>query len=135
LLAKYSPETKKDKKTRLQKEAETKVAAGTDKAKKGPKPIVLKFGLNHVTELVESEKAKLVIIAHDVDPIEMMIFLPALCRKKGIPFAFVKGKARLGKLVHQKTATCVALTEVKKEDFQDLELLTKNFRAQYNEND
>ena len=100
LLAKYSPETKKDKKTRLQKEAETKVAAGSDKAKKGPKPIVLKFGLNHVTELVESEKAKLVIIAHDVDPIEMMIFLPALCRKKGIPFAFVKGKARLGKLVH-----------------------------------
>jgi large subunit ribosomal protein L7Ae len=135
LLAKYSPETKKDKKTRLQKEAETKVAAGADKAKKGPKPIVLKFGLNHVTELVESEKAKLVIIAHDVDPIEMMIFLPALCRKKGIPFAFVKGKARLGKLVHQKTATCVALTEVKKEDFQDLELLSKNFRTQYNEND
>jgi large subunit ribosomal protein L7Ae len=100
LLAKYSPETKKDKKVRLQKEAETKVADSAVKAKKGPKPIVLKFGLNHVTELVESEKAKLVIIAHDVDPIEMMIFLPALCRKKGIPFAFVKGKARLGKLVH-----------------------------------
>ena len=96
---------------------------------------MLKFGLNHVTELVESEKAKLVIIAHDVDPIEMMIFLPALCRKKGIPFAFVKGKARLGKLVHQKTATCVALTEVKREDYQDLELLTKNFRQQFNEND
>ena len=100
LLAKYSPETKKDKKVRLQKEAETKVADSAAKAKKGPKPIVLKFGLNHVTELVESEKAKLVIIAHDVDPIEMMVFLPALCRKKGIPFAFVKGKARLGKLVH-----------------------------------
>ena len=61
---------------------------------------MLKFGLNHVTELVENEKAKLVVIAHDVDPIEMMVFLPALCRKKGIPYAFVKGKARLGKLVH-----------------------------------
>jgi large subunit ribosomal protein L7Ae len=100
LLAKYSPETKKDKKTRLQKEAETKVADSKDKSKRGPKPVVLKFGLNHVTELVENEKAKLVVIAHDVDPIEMMVFLPALCRKKGIPYAFVKGKARLGKLVH-----------------------------------
>ena len=30
LLAKYSPETKKDKKTRLQKEAETKVAGSKD---------------------------------------------------------------------------------------------------------
>jgi len=97
LVAKYSPETKKDKKARLLKEAELKA---NDKGKKGPKPINIKFGLNHVTELVEEGKAKLVIIAHDVDPIELMIFLPALCRKKGIPYCFVKGKARLGKLVH-----------------------------------
>lgn len=95
----------------------------------------MKFGLNHVTQLVEDGKAKLVVMAHDVDPIELLVFLPALCRKKGIPYAFIKGKARLGKLVHQKTATVVALTEVKKEDFQDLEVLTKNFRAQFNENE
>jgi large subunit ribosomal protein L7Ae len=94
----------------------------------------LKFGLNHVTELVESNRAKLVIIAHDVDPLEMMVFLPQLCRKKGIPFAFVKGKARLGKLVHQKTATCVAVTDVRKEDYQDLELFQRTFRAAYNDN-
>ena len=137
MLAKYSPETKKDKKTRLQKEAETKAGGKTD-AKKGDKkdkPTVLKFGLNHVTELVEQGKAKLVIIAHDVDPIEMVVFLPALCRKKGIPYAFVRGKARLGKLVHQKTATCVAITDTRKEDYQDLELFTKNFRSQYNDNE
>jgi len=88
-----------------------------------------------VTQLVEDNKAKLVVMAHDVDPIEMMVFLPALCRKKNIPFAFIKGKARLGKLVHKKTATCVALTEVKKEDYQDLELLSKNFRNQFNDNE
>jgi large subunit ribosomal protein L7Ae len=139
LLTKYSPETKKSKKTRLIKEAEEKAKSKKDDKKKdskvGPKPINLKFGLNHVTELVENGKAKLVIIAHDVDPIELMVFLPALCRKKGISYCFIKGKARLGKLVHQKTATCVALTEVKKEDYQDLEILSKNFRAQFNDND
>lgn len=133
LLAKYKPENRKEKKERLQKEAEAK-KGGAD-AKKTPKPVVLKFGLNHVTELVESGKAKLVVMAHDVDPLEILVFLPALCRKKGIPFAFIKGKARLGKLVHTKTATCVALTEVRKEDFQDLEVLTKNFKAQFNENE
>lgn len=133
MLAKYKPETKKDKKTRLQKEAEAK-QGGAD-AKKSAKPTVLKFGLNHVTQLVEEGKAKLVVMAHDVDPIELLVFLPALCRKKGIPYAFIKGKARLGKLVHQKTATCVAVTEVRKEDYQDLETLTKNFRAQFNENE
>ena len=133
MLAKYKPETKKEKKARLQKEAEAKVG-GAD-SKKTAKPVVIKFGLNHVTTLVEEGKAKLVVMAHDVDPIEMLVFLPALCRKKGIPFCFVKGKARLGKLVHHKTATCVALTEVRKEDYQDLELLSKNFRAQFNDNE
>lgn len=88
-----------------------------------------------MTQLVEEGKAKLVVMAHDVDPIELMVYLPALCRKKGIPYCFIKGQARLGKLVHCKTATCVAITEVKKEDYQDLELLTKNFRAEFNENE
>ena len=60
----------------------------------------MKFGLNHVTELVEEGKAKRVAIAHDVDPIEMMMFLPALCKKKNVPYCFIRGKARLGKLVH-----------------------------------
>ena len=127
MLAKYSPETKQDKKERLKKEAES----GSGKT---AKPCHLKFGLNHVTTLVEEGKAKLVVMAHDVDPAEIMIFLPALCRKKGIPFCFIKSKARLGKLCGTKTATCVALTEVRKEDLADFDSLQKNFMAQFNDN-
>jgi large subunit ribosomal protein L7Ae len=33
-----------------------------------------------------------------------------------IPYVFVRGKAELGNLVHQKNAAVVALTEVRKED-------------------
>jgi large subunit ribosomal protein L7Ae len=140
LLSKYTPETKKDKIVRLKKEAETKAAQKKDSKSKddgkvGPKPILLKFGLNHVTELVEQGKAKLVVIAHDVDPIEMMVFLPALCRKKNIAYCFVKGQGRLGKLVHQKTATCLAVTDVKKEDYQDLDTFQKTFKALFNDNE
>merc|ERR1740133_756432 len=95
----------------------------------------LKFGLNHVTTLVEENKAKLVIIAHDVDPMECMVHLPALCRRKNVPYCFLRGKAALGKLCHMKNATCVALTEVQREDMQDLEQLSTQFREQYNNND
>jgi len=128
LLNKYSPETRKAKNDRL------KAAAGAD-AKAGPKPVLLKFGLNHVTQLVEDGTAKLVVIAHDVDPIEIMCFLPTLCRKKDVTYCFVRGKAALGKLVHQKTATCVALTGINKEDMVDFEKLTTQFKIQFNEDE
>lgn len=55
------------------------------------KPKFIKYGLNHVTQLVESRKAKLVIIAHDVDPVELVVWLPALCRKLDVPYCIVKG--------------------------------------------
>lgn len=43
-------------------------------------------------------KAQLVVIAHDVDPIELVVWLPALCRKMGVPYCIVKGKSRLGQV-------------------------------------
>merc|ERR1719486_1834433 len=132
LLAKYSPEGKKEKVQRLKGLAEAR--AGGAAGNKGEKPVLLKFGLNHVTTLIEEDKAEMVVIAHDVDPIEMVVHLPALCRKKGVPFCFVRGKANLGKLVHLKTTTCLALTEVRREDFVDLEQLSQQFKLQFNEN-
>jgi len=38
-----------------------------------------------------------------------------------VPFCFVKSKARLGALVHKKTATAVALIDVRGEDKPTLE--------------
>jgi len=132
LLAKYSPETTAAKKERLVAEAEAK--KGGAKGFATPKPIHLKYGLNHVTQLIEEGKAKLVVMAHDVDPLEIMVYLPALCRKHNVPFCFIKGKARVGRLVNQKTATCVALTDVRKEDLTDFDNLSNNFLASFNKN-
>jgi len=84
--------------------------------------------------LVENKKAKFVIIAHDVDPIETVLWLPALCRKQDVPFAFIKGKARLGKLVNKKTATCIALSDIKKENQAEFDTLVKSFLSNYNNN-
>ena len=57
------------------------------------KPVVVKYGLNHITGLVESKKASLVVIAHDVDPIEMVVWLPALCKRMDVPYVIVKVKS------------------------------------------
>merc|ERR1711896_64317 len=51
LLAKYTPEAKKDKVVRLRNAANAK-AEGKEADTK--KPVFLKFGLNHVTSLVEA---------------------------------------------------------------------------------
>merc|ERR1719482_1184283 len=130
LCKKYMPESREAKKARLMEMAQQKKDGQEVKTKK---PQVLKYGLNHVTTLVENNAAKLVVIAHDVDPIELVVWLPALCRKKEVPYCIIKGKSRLGQIVHKKTASCVALTSVRKEDQHDLDLLAKNFNAQFND--
>lgn len=54
------------------------------------KPVVVKYGINHITTLVEQRQASLVVIAHDVDPIELVVWLPALCRRMDVPYVIVK---------------------------------------------
>jgi len=147
LLAKYRPETKLQKRARLLEEAKAIVAeqqkvaelkkqdpnAVAPAKKQGKKPKFVKFGLRHVTALVESRKARLVIIAHDVDPLELVLWLPTLCKKKDIPYMIVKGKAALGRIVHKKTAAALCITDVKKAHQKDLDILVQKARDNYND--
>ena len=89
LLVKYQPEDKAAKADRLKGLAEAKAAGKSDDAKSPPN--VVKFGLKHVTYLVESKKAKMVCIASDVDPIELVVWLPALCKKMDVPYVWPRG--------------------------------------------
>ncbi|EQL31214.1 large subunit ribosomal protein L7Ae [Blastomyces dermatitidis ATCC 26199] len=132
LLNKYRPESKAEKKERLHKEA-TAVEAGQKKEDVSKKPYAVKYGLNHVVGLIENKKASLVLIPNDVDPIELVVFLPALCRKMGVPYAIIKGKARLGTVVHKKTAAVLALTEVRAEDKTELSKLVSAIKEGYSD--
>ena len=91
----------------------------------------MKYGLKHVTYLVEQKKAKFVLIANDVDPIELVCFLPTLCKTMDIPYAIVQNKARLGKLVHKKAAAVVCLTDFKSHQ-TELANLSRTFKDQFN---
>jgi large subunit ribosomal protein L7Ae len=94
--------------------------------------LVLRAEVNIVTTLVENKKAQLVVIAHEVDPVELVVFLPALCHKTGVPY-YIKGKARLGWLVHRKMYTTVAFTQVNSEDKGALAKLVEAIRTNYND--
>ncbi|CAO2593602.1 60S ribosomal protein L7a, partial [Lemmus lemmus] len=117
LAHKYRPETKQEKKQRLQAHAEKKAAGKDDVPTKRP----------------PNKKAQLVVIAHNIDPIELVVFLPALCQKMGVPYCIIKGKARLGQLVHRKLCTTVAVTQANSEHKGALAKLVEAVRTNYND--
>jgi len=72
----------------------------------------IRKGVNEVTKAVEREQAKLVLIAMDVNPPEIVMHLPPLCKEKNIPYIFTKSKEELGKAAGiQRPASCVAIID------------------------
>ena len=61
------------------------------------KTVIVKKGTNETTKAVERAQAKLVIIAEDVDPPEVVAHLPLLCDERKIPYVFVPTKEQIGK--------------------------------------
>lgn len=57
----------------------------------------LKRGTNETTKAVERGQAKLVYIALDVDPPEIVAHLPLLCKERKVPYIFVPSKQELGR--------------------------------------
>lgn len=72
-------------------EIEEKTAEVISKAEK------VKKGANEVTKAVEKNIAKLVVIAKDVQPEEIVAHIPVICEEKGIPYSYISTKQELGK--------------------------------------
>ncbi len=85
----------------------TKALEAVEAAKGG-----LRKGTNEATKAIERGEAKLVVIAEDVDPEEIVMHLPMLCTEKRIPFVYVKDKKSLGTAagLHVGTAA-IAITK------------------------
>lgn len=91
--------------------AEKEAAAKGDVPTKTPP--IFRARVNTVATSIENKKAQLVMIAHDVDPIELKVFLPALCCKMGVLYCIFKQKASLEQLVHRKVCTTLSFTQEK----------------------
>ena len=57
----------------------------------------IKIGINEVTKAIERGSAKLVAIAEDVSPAEIVMHIPVIAKEKKIPFTYFKTKVDLGK--------------------------------------
>ncbi len=100
-------------------ELKTKQAAILEKIKRSGK---IKIGSNEATKAAERANAKLILIAEDVSPPEIVMHLPLICKEKRIPYSYVATKKELGAIVGIEvgTAAIAVLDEGEtKKDFAD----------------
>jgi len=93
----------------LPKEVVEKAYQAVEAAKKTGK---IKKGTNEVTKEIERGNAKLVLVAKDTNPKEVIMHLPVLCEEKGIPCAVVNSREELGTAAGLTVSTsAVAITK------------------------
>lgn len=73
-------------------------------------------GTNEATKHVERGQAKLIVMAEDVTPEEILAHMPLLCEEKNIPYTYVPSKQELGSAAGLKVPTgAVAVLNLEKE--------------------
>ena len=89
----------------------------------------IKKGMNETTKAIEREKAKLVVVANNINPPEIVMHIPPLCEEKKIPFIDSPSKADLGSAAGLKVPTSAIAVldagEAKKQLKEVVEELTK----------
>ena len=89
----------------------------------------IKKGTNETTKATERGLAKLVIIAEDVDPPEIVMHLPVLCEEKGIPYVHVPSKKELGAAAGLQVSAASACIVDPGEAKKELDELIKKIEA------
>lgn len=65
----------------------------------------IRRGLNEATKAVERGIAKVIVVADDVDPPEIVMHLQPLCDEKKIPLVRVSSKSELGRAAGIEVST------------------------------
>ena len=76
----------------------------------------IKKGTNEVVKAIERGEAKVVVIAEDVSPPEVVFYIPVLCEERKVPYTYVKNKNDLGLKVGIASAASIAVTDFGKND-------------------
>lgn len=98
-----------DKNSKVNKMANEKAYEAVEIARATGK---IRKGTNEVTKAIERGQAKLVVYAKDVNPKEIILHIPLLCKEKGIPCVEVESREELGTAAGLQVATSsVAIVE------------------------
>ena len=81
----------------------------------------IKKGINEATKSIERGVARLVVVAEDVEPQEIIMYIPGLCDDKKVPYIFVQSKGDLGNAVgiERPTAAVAIIVDGKAKDLVD----------------
>ena len=71
----------------------------------------IRKGSNETTKTVERGKAKLVLIAENVTPPEVVAHLPLLCDERKAPYVYVPDKQRIGEALGLGVGSAAAAIE------------------------
>ncbi len=86
----------------------------------------VKKGVNEVTKQVERRQAKLVVMAEDVSPEEILAHMPLLCEDRSVPYLYVPSKEELGAASGLMVSTAaVAITDLGEGEEMTGEILEK----------
>jgi large subunit ribosomal protein L7Ae len=78
----------------------------------------IKKGINEATKSIERGIAKLVVVAEDVEPVEITMYIPGLCDDKKATYIYVPSKKDLGNAagIERPTAAVAIVVEGKAKD-------------------
>ncbi len=71
----------------------------------------IRKGTNEATKSIERGKAKLVLIAENVEPPEIVAHLPLLCEERKAPYVYVPDKQLIGQAVGLSVGSSAATIE------------------------
>jgi large subunit ribosomal protein L7Ae len=81
----------------------------------------IKAGLNEVTKAIERGNAKLIVVAEDVSPAELVMHIPILCKEKNITCSYIQTRKELGEKAGLRMATsAIAILEGPEKEIKDL---------------
>lgn len=86
---------------------------------------VIKKGVNEVTKSLERDQARLVVVAADVSPKEIVMHLPLLSKDKNVPYASVGSRKQLGNVIGINVGTSAAAVIDAGEENHSLQELIK----------
>ena len=89
----------------------------------------IRIGTNETTKAVERSQAKLVVIAEDVQPQEVVMHLPVICDEKNIPYAYVKTKTELGRAAGIDVSTAAIAIADEGDAKKQMEELVRTIRS------
>ncbi len=76
----------------------------------------IKKGTNEVIKSIERGESKIVVIAEDVSPPEVVFYLPVLCEEKKVAYAYVKKRSDLGAKVGIASAASISVVDYGKSE-------------------